>query len=609
MKTNKFSAIALGIVIIAAFYFNFTNIPTKIFAYDNWGYYMYLPNILIEGEIAPKSMEFLKAINEKYELTPTYYQLAQAENGTWVNRFFIGISFLLLPFFLIAHLIAQFTDYPADGYSAPYFYAIWIAAPVYFSLGMLLIRKMLLRYLPDLVSAISLLAIYFASNLFFFSSLGNPFPHIFVFTQYAFLVWVTIKWHESHKPVYARLIGFSVALLAISRMSEIITLFIPLLWGVYNWQTFKSKIQLIKKYKKQFYQLVLIAFITGLPQILYWYLSSGSIFFNSYNDPSSQLKLGNPRFFHVLFSYRKGWLLYSPLMVVALLGFIVMFKRQKEIFWGFFIVFCINLYLIASFTSLNAWGYRAFIQTYAYLVLPLGFTIQYLSKKSLFIKVPSLLLLLALMYFTNFQSRQIQFNVLHGYRVTKEYYWAVFMKKHASEEDKKLLLIERSHSGDDVLENESDYIKKVVAFEGFEESKNSSNYDTSIVYDGSYSYRMDENIVFGPTISLQYQDITDDYYAYLRPGVYVYPDYDLSEKDVFVVFHFQNNGKSYKYRGYNINDERFKVKRGQWNYITFDYLSPEIVSSKDQIKFYIWNRDKQKLYIDNMQLESFTRDL
>jgi hypothetical protein len=174
---------------------------------------------------------------------------------------------------------------------------------------------------------------------------------------------------------------------------------------------------------------------------------------------------------------------------------------------------------------------------------------------------------------------------------------------------KKLLLIERSNTNEDFPFAEEDYLNKIDAFEGFEREKNKVQHDTLIVYEGHYSYRMDENIVFGPSMSLSYKEVTDDYYAYFRPSVYVYPAYDVSEKDVFVVFHFEIDGKPNKYRAYNLNDSRFGVEKDKWNKITFDYLSPEIVSNKDLIKFYIWNRDKQKLYIDNMQIESFTRNL
>lgn len=610
MKANKLSLTALIIVILSIFFFNSTNIPDKIFAYDNWGFYMYLPNIFIENKIAPENNDFLHEINSKYELSPTLYQISKTEDGVWVIRFFSGISILLLPFFFIGHLIASFTNYPTDGYSAPYFYSIWIAAPFYASLGLYLLRKVLLKYLDDIVVAISLLTLYFATNFFFFSSLGNPFPHVFVFTEYALLLWFTIKWHEKFEIKYARLIGLMIGLLTISRLSEIISLFIPLLWGIYDKKTLMHKLELIRVHKKQLYQLVLFTFLGGLPQILYWYVTTGSIYFNAYNDASSQLVLSAPQFIKVLFSYRKGWFIYSPIMIFSVIGFIFLYKNKKDLFWPIIIVFLINLYLIASFTSLNSYGYRAFIQSYAFMIIPFAFLIQFIVKKTdLLIKILLIFLLITAGYFTYFQAKQTQMGTIHGSRMTKEYYWAIFMKMYPSEKDKELLLIQRSSTGNDQIKNESKYKRKIEIFEDFESPTNSVHYDTSIVYNGKFSYFINENIEYGPTYELAYRDITDDYFAYFRSSVYVFPDYPINDFDVLLVFSFENNGKPYKYRKYNLNDPKFNIKSGQWGRVYFDYLSPEILDKDDKIKLYIWNIDKQRLYIDNVQVESFTRDL
>jgi hypothetical protein len=99
MRPKKFSLAAVFIIILAVFYFNTINMPHKMFAYDNWGFYMYLPNLIIEGEFAPKNIDFLKAVNEKYELTPTYYQLSKTKDGVFVNRFFYRYVYPIAAFF------------------------------------------------------------------------------------------------------------------------------------------------------------------------------------------------------------------------------------------------------------------------------------------------------------------------------------------------------------------------------------------------------------------------------------------------------------------------------------------------------------------------------
>lgn len=608
-KQKKYPLSFIGwlIIVFSIFAISFSNMPHKVFAYDNFGFYMYLPNIIIHNDIAPKDISFIKEVNEQYELTPTLYQLAKADNDVWVIRFLGGISILLLPFFLIAHLVAHLTPYATDGYSLPYFIAMLIAAAFYASLAFFFIRKILLRYLPDSSVLISLLVLYWGTNLFFFTSLGSFSSHIFVLAEYSVLIWLTIKWHDDQKAKYARLLGLMIGLMAITRLSEIISLFIPLLWGVYNKETALKKVQLVLANKKQLFQLILFAFIGALPQMTYWLITTHQIYFNPYNDPQSQLILSNPRFINVLLSYRKGWFIYSPLMIISVLGFVTLYKHKKDMFWPIFVVFLINLYLIASFTSLVSYGYRAFIQSYAYMVIPFGFFIHGVMKQKLWIKILALVVVLPFIYLNVFQAKQIQMGTIHGSRMTKDYYWAVFLKDFPSEEDKQLLLVERSKTGIDEIKNEDSYQRSIILENDFEnpEKGKESSYSKEIKYSGDYSMKIDSNTVYSKPLTIAYEDITDDYYVYLRPSVYIYPQYDFNAHDVFLVIHFENEGVAYKYKTVNFKDQNFKAN--QWNRVSLDYLSPEILSRDNILKVYIWNRDGQKFLMDDFKVESFSR--
>ncbi len=603
------SLVAVWIIIIGMITINSFNVPHKVFAYDNFGFYMYLPNLLIYHEVASTDIGFIQKINEQYELTPTLYQLSKTNENVWVIRFFSGLSILILPFFLIAHLFALVSSFPADGYSMPYFWGFWMAGIVYAALGLILLRKVLRQYLSDISVAVTLLLLYLGTNFYFFSSLSNPSPHIFVFAEYSFLLWVTMKWHQNQKVVYARLIGLTIGLMTITRLSEIISLLIPLLWGVHDIESLKNKWALVMKNRLQLLQLVLFAFLGGFPQVLYWLMATKSVWFNAYNDESSQLVLSKPEFINVLFGYRKGWLIYSPLMIFSIIGFVALYFKRRDIFWPIFLVFLINLYLIASFTSLVSYGYRAFIQSYAYIIIPFGFLVQWFISKGKWVWVVSGVFVAGIIYVNIVQAKQIQINTIHGSRMTKEYYWAVFLKKYPSEEDKKQLLIERSETSEEKLSNEVDFKSKTEFLENFENrgKYKSTQFDSLNVHEGKYSYRIDETIEYGPTLELVYSQVTQDYFAWFRPSVYVYPEYDVTANDVIFVFSFEHNGKSYKYKGINLKDPKLSLKANQWNKIEMDYLSPELLSPDDKMKFYIWNKGKQRLLIDDMQIISFTR--
>ena len=607
---NKLSVISLIVIsatiIIAVFKYPQSN----IFAYDNFGFYMHLPNTFIYHDITLKDFSLIEQINNKYNLTPTFYQLDRLKNGNTIDRFFMGISILILPFFFIGHIIALIFGYNIDGYSEPYQWAIIFSGIFYAITGFFFLRKITLKFLNDLSTSVTLLIFFYGTNIFFFTALGNPFPHVYLFTLYALLIYYTILWHENHKIKNACILGLVLGLLIVSRPSEIISIFIPLLWGIKDKKSLVEKWELLKNKKKQLFYVFLFTFIAGLPQIIYWLIVAHKPVYFPYTDPQSGLNFLKPRFAWVLFSYRKGWFVYSPLMLLAISGLILLYKKQKRIFFSVFVYLFLNLYLIACFSSLISYGYRAFIQSYAILIIPFGFCIDFLINHKRLIKGIAAIILIGFFIINIFQAWQIKMGILHGSRTTRDYYRAVFMKKRINPEHYDLLLIERSYDGVDVFKNEKKYNKHTLlnlSFDNPEKGKE-KHYDTNYVCTGSYSLRMDSSFIYSPGLQIKYKDITNKYYAWIRATVNAYPLSPLEQSEALLVVTFTHNGKNYKYRTASILNKKYNVELNKWNKISIDYLTPEVRSKNDKLTVYIWYRGKKDIYIDDLVVESFTFD-
>jgi len=607
---NKLSAISLIVISVTIIIAVFKYPQSNIFAYDNFGFYMHLPNTFVYHDITLKDISIIEQINNKYNLTPTFYQLDRLENGNTIDRFFMGISILILPFFFIGHIIALIFGYNIDGYSEPYQWAIIFSGIFYAITGFFFLRKIILKFLNDLSASVTLIVFFYGTNIFFFSTLGNPFPHVYLFTLYALLIYYTILWHENHKIKYACIIGLVLGLLIVSRPSEIISIFIPLLWGIKDKKSLVEKWELLKNEKKQLFYVFLFTFIAGLPQIIYWLIVAHKPVYFPYTDPQSGLNFLGPRFAWVLFSYRKGWFVYSPLMLLAISGLILLYKKQKRIFFSVFVYLFLNLYLIACFSSLVSYGYRAFIQSYAILIIPFGFCIDFLINQKRWIKGIAAIILIGFFIINIFQAWQIKMGILHGSRTTRDYYRAVFMKKRIDPEHYDLLLIERSYDGVDVFKNEKKYNKHTLlnlSFDNPEKGKE-KHYDTNYVCTGSYSLRMDSSFIYSPGLQIKYKDITNKYYAWIRASVNVYPLTPLEQSEALLVVAFTHNGKNYKYRTASILNEKYNVELNKWNKISIDYLTPEVRSKNDKLTVYIWYRGKKEIYIDDLVVESFTLD-
>ena len=611
-RLKKSAYISLIVVILLSVFISYQRVShphTNYLSYDNFGYYMYLPALFIYDDIKIKDFSWIEDINKKYNSTPTYYQFDSGNQNNKVIRFFMGMSILYLPGFTAGHIIALNTDYPADGFSAPYYWGLLGWSLIFLITGIFFLRKVLLEFFSDAVTSLTLIFLFVGTNLYFFSAIGNDTPHVYLFAVTAILAWFVIKWHKEKKTSSAIAMGFFTGLLIISRPSEITIAFLILLWGVNSWKSLKEKPAIFFRHWKQMLLFVATGLIFLALQILYWKTATGNLFFFPYNDPGSALDLSHPRFWWVLFSFRKGWLIYSPLMVCAIWGFYFMYKKNREIFWALFVVFLLNLYLISGFTSLISYGYRAFIQSYALLAIPLGYFIQFLLTKKTVVKIAALIIFILFATINFIQSRQIAMGIIHGSRMTKEYYFATFLKKHVSDDDRKLLLINRSSNGIDSFTDENKYNKKQLGFEGYEEPLQYKEqfFDTAVVFQGNYSIKLDSTLVYTPSINATFDEITDDYYAWIRASVKFYPTEDLTGHDLFLVVTFDYEGAAHKWKSMSTGRMSEPIRLNEWNTMTLDYLTPEIRSRDEKLSVYVWNPRNAKAYIDNLEVEVFER--
>ncbi|MDY0076230.1 MAG: hypothetical protein RBR87_03055 [Bacteroidales bacterium] len=597
-STNKQSLVTVWGLIILLGILKFGYQQNNLLSYDYFGLYLHLPATFIYQDPAISDLSWLEKINETYQNTPSFYQL-QAEGQYHIIRFFNGIAILLSPFFFIGHGIAKLSAYPADGFSYPYQLAMMIAAWFYVIVGLLFTRKVLLKLFDDKTTCWTLIALYLGTNLLFWTTFDAGAPHTILFSFYAMLLWFTIRWHEQQKTRYAIIIGLLLGLIIVSRPSDIVAVLIPIFWNVYDKASLKAKIQLIKTHYKQLMLLILFTVLAGLPQMFYFYKYTGQLVYSTYTDPQSRLDFSNPRFAWALFSFRKGWLIYAPLMAFALLGFVPLWKKHKAVTLPILLHFLLNLLLIASFTSLVSYGWRAFIQSYALLALPLAAFIQLLLQRKWIVKGLALLLLLFFIWLSAIQGWQIMMGTINSSRMTKAYYLKIFGKVKISAEDKKLLRMDQYL--DDAVQNRIPdtnlYISKPFYFNDFNDYTDFIDpFDST-----NHVFKLSKEQAFSPGPKIAQRELTSKEYIWARIS-FDYLSLDtLKGDEIFLVANYLYKGKAIKYRGFGLNDGN----PGDWKHFTIDYMSPELTSTKNQFQTYVWAKGDSELFIDNFSVILF----
>lgn len=608
---TKSLSVWISLLLIAGIvFFRFVYPPIYTLSWDVFGYYLYLPATFIYHDLRITDITWVQKLIDEYQTTATFYQSTQLPAGGWVMKYSMGMAILNAPGFFIAHAISLAAGYKADGFSLPYQYAWAISGLVYSAIGIWMFRKILREFFDDRITSILLVITVLATNYFQLTAFEGYLSHNYTFTIYTFIVWFTLKWHKQPYWKYAAGLGFSMGIAVLVRPSELVCVLIPVLWGIHNLQSFNHKLALIKSNYLHIILMTIAAFFAGLPQLVYWKYSTGQWLFYSYNNSGEGFDFAQPYLKEVLFSFRKGWLVYTPVMLFALAGFISLFKRNRALFYGILVYFLVNLYVVSSWTCWwyagGSYSQRALLSSYVLLAIPLGYLIQQVQAWR---KIPRYLFFLAtgLMLLLNlFQTWQWTHRVIDRTRMTKAYYFATFGKTSATENDRKLLLIERPVDGIEVLKNETDYMRRTAALYGFEKPEDQGlTLSTDNVFAGKASLRMDERHPFSSTFEMPFHEITGKDHAWFRVGVKVYPVKEIEPDKAWLVITFQHKGENYHYQATSISSEKFAMKPNQWNSMSVDYLTPEVRSKDDVVKIYFWLEGGQPVLIDDLRIEIF----
>lgn len=406
--------------------------------WDVSGYYWYLPSQFIYHDL--KEQKFKDSILSKYRFTSGEYQQGmQVENGNYVMKYSSGMAVMYAPFFFIAHAVTPFTHYPANGFSKPYMVAVSFGSLLIAFIGLWYMRKLLLRYYHDNVVAIVLLLLVIGSNYLNYAAIDGALSHNWLFTVYVFLLLATDNFYKTYKTKYAVWISLLCGLAVLARPTEIISLLIPLLWKMegISAKTIKGKWIFIRKH---FQKLIIAAgcfILIASLQLIYWKYVSGHWLVYSYGDQGFSWK--HPHFFDYTFSYRSGWITYTPLAIFFLTGILPFIKygSNKIAILSFFFI---NYYIVCAW---DIWWYagtggRAMIQSYPVLLFPLASFIQYLlqQKWRLALAAPFLLTAAYVNIWFTIQAHGGQ-GLYDSESMNKKYYWRVVGRFNVPEETQK----------------------------------------------------------------------------------------------------------------------------------------------------------------------------
>jgi hypothetical protein len=349
-----------------------------------------------------------------------------SSNGKISNKYYVGEALLITPFFFIAHFITiLFTNLPADGYSYWYPVMVNFAAIFYLITGLIFIRKLLLQFnFKETIITWTLIAIFFATNLFYYTIIEPGMSHIYSFFCISAFLYCINNWAKLETSKYLILIYFFLGIIILIRPINGLIIFItPFFFKGFS--PFINRIADIFKFKNA--RLIIICLIVLFAivciQPFLYYLQTGSFFLYSYGNETFQFR--EFHLFDFLFSYKKGAFLYHPILFISFLGLIYLFRENR------FKTLYLSSFLFVIFYIFSCWwnwwyggsfGQRVLVEFLPIFALLLAYLLR--IGRNIWVKIAIILCIVL----CQIQTYQYRYFIIHWENMNNEKYWDVFLK-------------------------------------------------------------------------------------------------------------------------------------------------------------------------------------
>jgi hypothetical protein len=585
--SSSFYTVFLLSAIVVAFTFSGQHVlekQSRIITWDVYGYYLYLPAVFIYHDT--KEYQFAPEQIKQYNVCSNLYQLNPVGDKVMAPAYTMGLAMLWTPFFAAAHLYASITHhYPADGLSFPYQMAVILAAIFYAVIGIWFLRQALLFFFSDPVTTLTLICIVLGTNYFHYICFECGMPHTFIFSLHAILFYLVVRWYRQPSTCLSAGIGIVLALASLARPTEALAVIFFLLYDI-NHTGLKGKALFFRQHFLQLTIIAVVGFVTIMPQILYWHFNIGHWFYNGHGD--HKFTFLKPHLYEGLLGYRKGLLIYTPIMLLAMIGFLTRRIRTAGLLLAVLVYFSINTYVIYSWDVwwyASSFGARALIQSYALLSIPLASFLSFAAA----LRMPLRVIIYAFITFciglNQFQDWQYRHRIIPLDETNKLYYWKVFGKISVPDRTlRRYLDIEQELPADQTFSTH------VLSRSG-----DSAQINT-LLTDG-----------FSPTVSVLVNEgnIKSLSQAWVREQLDMMANTDNFGEwhEGRLVFEVDRKGQSIQWQGLRIQD---LIETKKWTHIHAELRLP-VLQPGDELKVYVWNQGPDTIYYKYIELDEMRK--
>lgn len=412
----------------------------QVFVSDMGGYYLYLPSAFTTHDLG--SGEWVKAARQAYQPNIDPQQnLLPLPNGNTVFKYPMGMAVTWSPFFFLARAVYYVRGERGTlGYEPLYEYLVTWGCVAYVLLGLWVLGLELRRYFADHVAALTLLIIGLGTNLLSYASHEVLMSHGVLFTANVLLLRYTRRWYEGGRASDALCLGAVAGLMVLIRPSEAILLGVPVLLGLTSHAAVAGRLRFWQQHWGQTLLVPALVVLVGGLQFLFWRLAGDVWLVPFYKGETFTFR--DPHVWDGIFSIRKGWLVYSPLMVFSVLGILWLRRWAAPVLPALLVLVPIYFYITFCWWD---WGYggsyggRALISLYPMLAFSMAAFWQRWLRPVRWAWGPLIATLLVL---SLIQNRQYSIGLIDCCEMTwkmyKERFWMIGWQTDIANETKLL---------------------------------------------------------------------------------------------------------------------------------------------------------------------------
>lgn len=412
---------------------NYADKVTQTIKSDGIGYYDYLPSTIIHRDLNRHEIPYQSdsAYYERTAKTGMYVDYKQFS----VNKYPCGVALLQLPFFYVAYNeVVKLEKAHITGYEEAFHKWVYFASLFYLFLGLFFMKKVLELYsVKPVFIFISLILLLFGTNLSYYATYESSFSHVYSFFAVSAWIYFSKCYFKSLKLKHL-LLSFALLglILNLRQVNLLVILFVPFLMdSKENFQAVFRHFLPAGGMVFANYKNLLAAFVTCFSvffiQMLFWYQQTGDFLLYSYGKEGFLFL--HPEIVNVLFSYRKGLFVYTPILIIGIIALVwLLLKKDYYRFWTWFLAFAGITYIIASWCFWFygcSFGLRAFIEYYPFFFILIALM---LSRIKLLPSIFFIAIGLSCVAINLIQTYQYNNYILHWIDMDAQKYWRIFLK-------------------------------------------------------------------------------------------------------------------------------------------------------------------------------------